>query len=144
MSSCPSQAQQAFPFTVSSLSLSSAPLFCRLAALHLMVSPKFLRQVLLFLPTPSSTSTQDKCTLALLLSPKLESPLGCHSCIAFKMPVVRPAGHSSGDLVLLTAYFSASSWVDFCHGLSTSALLISRFRSSLWPGFCPNHSISQA
>lgn len=71
----------------------------------------FLRQVLPCLPTPSRKSTQDKCTLALLLSPNLESPLGCHSSIAFKMPVVHPAGHSSGDLVLLTAYFSASSGV---------------------------------
>lgn len=152
MSSCPSQAQQAFPLTVSSLSLSSAPPLLSSSCPPSYGVPQmpvptsgenFLRQVLPFLSTPSSTSTQDKCTLVLFLSPNLESPLGCHSSIAFKMPVVHPAEHSSGDLILLTANFSASSWVDFCHGLSTS-LLTSRICSSLWPGFCPNHFVSQA
>lgn len=51
--------------------------------------------------------------------------MGCHSFIVLKTPVVHEAGHSSGDLVLVTACFSASPWLTFCHGLSTPALLTS-------------------
>lgn len=100
MSSCPSQAQQAasallsaFPFTVLSFSLPSAFLSRQPASLPPSLlgcpgikSPKmpvpisakdFLKQILPFLPTPTSTSTQDECTSGLLLSlPKPEEASG--------------------------------------------------------------------